>query len=149
MLIGIDALLQSSDRSERLESRSDVARRKKLFKRLKLGLGLARPYQRKRIGGDDERWELIRRELDEEAGQRGGHEFGILTVMRSKKVKKIGPSRIDRTFKAGVYLQDSEFMTAALAGVPVHAPLASVEDAFQTQRLACDLLNASTESGTG
>ncbi len=42
-----------------------MARRKKLFKRLKLELGLARPYQRKRIGGADERWELIRRELDE------------------------------------------------------------------------------------
>ena len=71
-----------------------------------------------------------------------------LTVMRSKNVKKIGPSRVDQTFKAGVYLQDSEFMTAALAGVPVSAPLASVEDAFQTQRLACDLLDASTESDT-
>jgi predicted dehydrogenase len=67
-----------------------------------------------------------------------------LTVMRGKKVKKIGPSRLDRTFKAGVYLQDSQFLAAALAGVPVCAPLASVEDAFQTQRLACGLLAASS-----
>jgi len=66
-----------------------------------------------------------------------------LMVMRGKKVKKIGPSRVDQIFKAGVYLQDSEFLAAALAGVPVSAPLASVEEAFQTQRLACDLLDAS------
>ena len=37
----------------------------KLLKRLKLGLGLARAYQNKRIGGVDQRWELIRPELDE------------------------------------------------------------------------------------
>jgi len=67
-----------------------------------------------------------------------------LVVMRGKKQKKIGPSRVDQIFKAGVYLQDSEFMAAALAGIPVSAPLASVEDAFQTQRPACDLLNASS-----
>jgi 2-hydroxy-4-carboxymuconate semialdehyde hemiacetal dehydrogenase len=72
-----------------------------------------------------------------------------LTVMRGKKVKKIGPRWVDRIFKAGVYLQDFEFMAAALAGVPVSAPLASVEDAFQTQRLACDLLNASSGNGAG
>ncbi len=72
-----------------------------------------------------------------------------LTVMHGKKVKKIGPNLIDRTFKAGVYLQDFEFMAAALAGVPVSAPLASVEDAFQTQRRACGLLDASTKIGSG
>ena len=48
-----------------------------------------------------------------------------LTVMRGKKVKKIGPSRLDRTFKAGVYLQDSEFLAAALVGTPVRALLAA------------------------
>jgi SAM-dependent methyltransferase len=62
----IDASLRSADRSERLESESDVARRKKPFKQLKLRLGLARPYQSKRRGGADERWELIHRELSEE-----------------------------------------------------------------------------------
>jgi UDP-N-acetylglucosamine 3-dehydrogenase len=67
-----------------------------------------------------------------------------LTVMRGKKVKKIGSSRLDLTFKAGVYLQDALFLEAALAGVPVSAPLASVEDAFETQRLACSLLAASS-----
>jgi SAM-dependent methyltransferase len=43
-----------------------VARSKKLFKRLRLELGLATPYQSKRRGGVAERWELIRHELDEE-----------------------------------------------------------------------------------
>ena len=43
-----------------------MARRTKLFKRLKLGLGLSRPYQSKRMGGADERWQLIRRQLDAE-----------------------------------------------------------------------------------
>jgi SAM-dependent methyltransferase len=40
-------------------------RGKRLAKRLKLSLGLARPYQNKRAGGAQERWELIRRELND------------------------------------------------------------------------------------
>ncbi len=67
-----------------------------------------------------------------------------LRVMQGRKVVKIGPDRVDRIFKAGVYLQDSEFLAAALAGEPVAPPLASVEEAYQTQRLACALLEAST-----
>ncbi len=42
-----------------------MAKPKGMFKRLKLEFGLARPYQSKRMGGADERWELIRRELDD------------------------------------------------------------------------------------
>ena len=38
---------------------------KKLGKRVKLSLRLARPYQNKRKGGAGERWELISKELDD------------------------------------------------------------------------------------
>ena len=58
-------------------------RAKRLGKRLKLWLGLARPYQRKRADGTDERWQLIRRELD--AGDRSlldiGSNLGVLTEL--------------------------------------------------------------------
>ncbi|MHC4859859.1 MAG: hypothetical protein ACYTDY_07185, partial [Planctomycetota bacterium] len=65
-----------------------------------------------------------------------------LTVTRKKKVRRVPRARVDRTFKAGVYLQDGEFLAAALAGAPVSRPLASVEEAFQTQRLAYALLES-------
>ena len=66
----------------------------------------------------------------------------LLKVTIGKKDRIIRPSRVDKIFKSGVYLQDFEFLTAASKGVPVAAPLASLEDACHTQRLACDLLAA-------
>jgi predicted dehydrogenase len=63
-----------------------------------------------------------------------------LTATHRKAVRTFRPDRTDWVFKAGVYLQDFQFLAAALAGAPAPAPSATLEQAFQTQRLACALM---------
>ena len=64
-----------------------------------------------------------------------------LLAAHGKTVRTFRPSGTDRVFKAGVYLQDAQFLAAALAGVPIGAPLATLEEAFETQRLAHALMD--------
>jgi predicted dehydrogenase len=72
-----------------------------------------------------------------------------LLAAHGKNVQTFRPSGTDRAFKAGVYLQDARFLAAALAGVPVGAPLATLEEAFETQRLAHALMDLEVHPDIG
>ena len=73
----------------------------------------------------------------------------ILIAAHGKKVRTFQPSGTDRAFKAGVYLQDAEFLAAALARVPVRAPLATLDEAYETQRLAHALMGLENLQNSG
>jgi predicted dehydrogenase len=72
-----------------------------------------------------------------------------LTATHRKAVRRFRPGRIDWVFKAGVYLQDFQFLAAALAGAPVEPPFATLEQAFQTHRLAFALMETEPRRSDG
>ena len=72
-----------------------------------------------------------------------------LTATHGKSVRMFRPGPVDWVFKAGVYLQDFQFLAAALTGAPVPAPFATLEQAFQTQRLAFALMEGEARRSDG